>query len=273
MSNVAEVQAKYPGFGRCIYCAATGILKDEHIIPLSLGGNIIIEKASCADCEKITSYLDGYLARNVFNEYRSHVGVTSRRKKERPTTLSASFYKEDETVIVGNYPAKEQPYTLLMPIWHLPGIALGKEPSSVFENQQSHAYWFASEEVTHWVDTQNAKLGVWVDINYSTFGRALARIAFCHAVAFRGLDSFDPLDIPALILGKYPNVPHYVGVTCELPPPPDPPNVAHKIEMQDYFVGGKSYILASVRLFAHSGYKENGMPIYRIIVGQNSTVV
>jgi len=29
---------KFPGYGRCIYCGTTGTLKDEHIIPLSLGG-------------------------------------------------------------------------------------------------------------------------------------------------------------------------------------------------------------------------------------------
>lgn|ERR1700687_235409 len=57
---------KFPGFGRCIYCGATGLLKDEHIIPVSLGGQTIIERASCADCEKITSYLDAYLARDLF---------------------------------------------------------------------------------------------------------------------------------------------------------------------------------------------------------------
>ena len=45
------------------------------IVPLSLGGTAVIEKGSCARCEKITSYLDGYLARDIFNEYRSHVGT------------------------------------------------------------------------------------------------------------------------------------------------------------------------------------------------------
>jgi hypothetical protein len=46
---------RYPGFGRCIYCGAAGNLKDEHIVPLSLGGNTMILKASCGACEKITS--------------------------------------------------------------------------------------------------------------------------------------------------------------------------------------------------------------------------
>jgi len=50
---------KFPGYGRCIYCGSVGPLKDEHIIPFSLGGRAVIEAASCGDCEKVTSYLDG----------------------------------------------------------------------------------------------------------------------------------------------------------------------------------------------------------------------
>jgi hypothetical protein len=82
-----------------------------------------------------------------------------------------------------------------------------------------------------------------------------------------GLDGFNSLDLPALILGTYPNVPHYVGVMRDIPPPPDPRNMSHKIELKIFNAADRQYWLASVRLFAHSGYLETGMPIYRIIVG------
>lgn len=258
---------KFPGYGRCIYCGATSVLKDEHIIPHSLGGTAVILKASCADCEKITSYLDGYLARDIFNEYRSHVGIQSRRKRQRPTTLHASFLKPDGTEEVRSYPAKQQPYTLMMPIWHLPGIVLGKEPSSEFEITQSHVYNFINNETSEWMQAEGAKLGAWPYVNYPTFARAMARIAFCQAVSNRGLDGFNHLDLPALILGKYPHVPHYVGVAREDPPPPDPREMVHKVQIQDFTKDGSTYLMASVRLFAHSGYKDLGMPIYRVILG------
>jgi hypothetical protein len=138
---MSDVQGmKYDGFGRCIYCAATGILNDEHIVPLSLGGKAVIKDASCGDCEKITSYLDGYLARAIYNEYRSHVGLKSRRQKQRPTSLPATIVLPDGTNEIRQFAAKEQPYFLIMPIWHLPGIALGKPPSPNFEIMQAHAY-------------------------------------------------------------------------------------------------------------------------------------
>ena len=49
----------YPAVGRCIYCGATepplGARRftDEHIIPLALGGNLILQEASCTDCAAI----------------------------------------------------------------------------------------------------------------------------------------------------------------------------------------------------------------------------
>lgn len=257
----------FPGYGRCIYCGATRDLKDEHIVPLSLGGTAVIEKASCSNCEKITSYLDGYLARDLYNEYRSHVGIRSRRPKQRPKSLFASFRKPDGSEIVEEFSPKDQPYVLLMPIWSPPGITLGKPPTANFDVTQGHLYIFTSEAMQKRIASDNLKLGVWPYINYPTFARAIARISFCQAVAQLGLDGFNHLDLPALILGTYLNIPHYVGVTRDVPPPPDERRITHKVELQMYNAANRQYWLVSLRLFAHSGYKENGMPIYRTIVG------
>jgi HNH endonuclease len=171
---VPNVHGKvFPGYGRCIYCGAIRGLKDEHIVPLSLGGTAVIEKASCGDCEKITSYLDGYLARDIFNEYRSHIGIRSRRPKQRPKSLFASFLKPDGSEVVEEFSPKDQPYVLLMPIWNVPGIALGKPPTADFDVTQGHLYLFASEGVQKRIAAEGMKLGVWPYINYPTFARRL----------------------------------------------------------------------------------------------------
>jgi hypothetical protein len=136
---------RFPGYGRCIYCGSTGPLKDEHIVPFSLGGKAVIEAASCGKCEKVTSYLDGYLARQIFHEYRAHAGMKSRRPKERPTELEATIVKADGTREVRVFAPKEHPYFLVMPVWNLPGILLGEEPNHNFEIMQAHAYWWIPE--------------------------------------------------------------------------------------------------------------------------------
>jgi hypothetical protein len=180
----------------------------------------------------------------------------------------AEFRRPDGSEVVREFSPKEQPYGLVMPIWTVPGITLGKRATVEFETAQGHVYLFTSPEIQKWIDDEDLKLGVWPYVNYATFGRAIARISFCQAVAQFGLDGFNHLDLPALILGTYPNVSHYVGVTRDLPSPPDERNVAHKIELQGYTINEQPYWLASMRLFAHSGYKDVGMPIYRTIVGR-----
>jgi 5-methylcytosine-specific restriction endonuclease McrA len=50
----------------CIYCGATEPdtkLTDEHIVPLSLGGTLILPKASCLACARQTGKLEGYAGR------------------------------------------------------------------------------------------------------------------------------------------------------------------------------------------------------------------
>jgi hypothetical protein len=101
--ELEDIQGKkYPGYGRCIYCGCRGEkygLRGEHIIPFSLGGNAEIENASCKRCEGITSYLDGYLGRHIYNEYRSHAGVQSREPKKRPKSFPARIVVDENEEI------------------------------------------------------------------------------------------------------------------------------------------------------------------------------
>jgi hypothetical protein len=125
---------KYPGYGRCIYCGCRGEkcgLRSEHIIPFSLGGNAEIENASCKRCEGITSYLDGYLGRHIYNEYRSHAGVQSREPKKRPKSFPARLVV-DENEEIRHLPVVDHPYFLAMPIWGNPGIVTGALPLDIF---------------------------------------------------------------------------------------------------------------------------------------------
>jgi hypothetical protein len=67
--HINLVRNVFPPVGRCIYCGSDGGpdgLREEHIIPYSLGGNAVLEEASCSRCEAITSYLEGYAANVIF---------------------------------------------------------------------------------------------------------------------------------------------------------------------------------------------------------------
>jgi hypothetical protein len=72
--DVADKKEPVKRGGICIYCGWDGGadgLRNEHTVPYSMGGNTELLAASCADCEAITSYLDGYMANAIFFEFRS----------------------------------------------------------------------------------------------------------------------------------------------------------------------------------------------------------
>jgi HNH endonuclease len=79
----------YAPVGHCIYCGSDGGeqgLGDEHIVPFSLGGVLVLPKASCRACEAITSAFERRCAHIMYGSFRIRENQT-RRPKERPTKL------------------------------------------------------------------------------------------------------------------------------------------------------------------------------------------
>jgi hypothetical protein len=105
-------------------------------------------------------------------------------------------------------------------------------------------------------------------INNITFARAIAKIAYSHAVAKYGLNGFRHLALPDIILGKYSCVSYFVGSDPGPPPPRDPSERRHAVVFATASSpGGLRLVIAAVRLLAHSGTGEHGMPIYRVVMG------
>src|SRR5438128_2975295 len=72
--------------GACIYCGARDVaLTNEHVIPLSLGGQHILEGASCRSCADITSRFERDVARDMWGDARNSYNVQSRRRGQRKT--------------------------------------------------------------------------------------------------------------------------------------------------------------------------------------------
>jgi hypothetical protein len=104
-------------------------------------------------------------------------------------------------------------------------------------------------------------------INHEYFARAIAKIAYCEAVAQLGLHSFRRLVLPSLILGRYSCIPHFVGCSIEDPPPPSDRGALHVTQVGFQQIGRMRLVIATVRLFANSGIKDHGPPIYEVVVG------
>jgi hypothetical protein len=101
----------YPGFGRSMYCdAKDGRLSDEHIIPYSLAGVLIIKEASCSACAKITCKIEGAVAQSLFGTFRMRHKLPSRCPKERPMSIPLEIVGERKpntplNIPVGEFPA------------------------------------------------------------------------------------------------------------------------------------------------------------------------
>jgi hypothetical protein len=193
---VTDIQDKtYPGYGCCIYCGSDGGadgLSDEHIMPYALQGNTIIRRASCEVCKKKIDPIDRHLGRSVFGQYRVHAGIQTRNPKARPKTLATHIVVKSET-IVKDLPIADHPYSLAMPIWGDPGFFRGAAIDAPFPEPNFHIYHYAPDNLrdTLGVDEdEEFKILSQGGINVDLFARAIAKIAYCHAVINMGLDGF-----------------------------------------------------------------------------------
>jgi hypothetical protein len=158
-----------------------------------------------------------------------------------------------------------------MPVWASPVILRGGQPFVEPEGAWCHAYWSIPRSMRALLDLREGELArIENDAprpNVATFGRAIAKIGYCHAVMQYGLDGFRSLAVPGLILGKYPCVPYYVGSDLRLPPRPHPRGVMHLVHHGTAILGSIRLITVTIRLFAHAGTATNGMPYYQVVVG------
>jgi hypothetical protein len=147
-------------------------------------------------------------------------------KRPSPSTLSANVSVGDQE-LTHEFLAVDQPFSLKLPIWDLPGIMRRAQPSPDFPVCNVRAYNFmlpALKEILGLPDDAPNPL-VHIasgEMNNITFARAIAKIAYCYAVARYGLNGFRHLALPDIILGKYSCVPYFVGSDPGTPPAPDP---------------------------------------------------
>ncbi len=198
-----------PSFGECIYCGARADdveLTDEHIIPLSLGGNAVILDGSCEACARETSKLENEIAHKVLWEFRAHVKAPTRRKKKRPTELPFTYSVAGGEKQTKTVPIEDHPFFVPMPIWGRPGLLVDKQPATEFEHYKAHVFYSVPPNIKQTLALEDGVLAEIpfpeFRIDHELYARGLAKIAYCDAVGRFGLHKFRRLRIADLILGK-----------------------------------------------------------------------
>lgn len=260
------LRRKYIGI--CIYCRATENLTDEHAVPESLNGDLILEKASCQACAKITGKFEGRYTGETLRPARAILGIRTKRKKQRPTEFPVEVTREAMTENM-NVPVAD--YIGVVPLLQLglPGVFPFPHPYYAIDLKPGEVeivpYLTRSdEEINAFFKKYNTKsVESSFRIHPYQFGQMIAKIAYCITVEVYGLRAIEEAFVLPAILGKAQDIWHWVG--CDSDPARNVGTVRsysqHLIEIGIV----KGTIFARVRLF-----KDSSTPTYLIVVGRIS---
>src|SRR6185503_11800414 len=174
--------------GRCIYCPSTSSLSDEHIIPFGLDGEWVLPEASCGACRDITSTLEQHVLRDMLGVPRIALGLPSRRKERRPTTLPLTIVDAGgERTIDLSF--ADHPTIALFPIFGPPSELTGEHLPRGIGVRGGMAAQVGGPPAEEWAE-RFKRLRVRTSSVYQpvSFARLLAKIAYGVAVATLGLD-------------------------------------------------------------------------------------
>lgn len=214
---------KYVGF--CIYCGKSSDeakLKKEHVYPLALNGDEILEAASCETCERVTGPIENYVCREMLWEFRTVAEMKTRRPKERPKSFPMYLKTDIESSI--DIPVEDSPIFVKLPVLLEAPILSGqprKDKDRFAHKKHSWEYWAVSEaQETLFKDY--VKTWKYSPLLFHLF---LAKVAHCATFWINGFSGITPL-LNEIIVSKSTDVGDYVGCSEPYVPLPDI-NAAH----------------------------------------------
>ena len=256
---------------KCIYCGATELrrgsglpLSEEHIIAEGLGGNLILPEASCEDCAKRTSAIEGAILRTSLFATRARLQIRGKKRKRQhrdsyPVTTVVGG-KDVEIMI----PLAEHPTTLFM-VGFQPPRFLTRSP----RRSDLACFWihhFGPFDEAYKSGADSIATPSFDTVRFCQF---IAKIAHGYAVATLGLDGFKPL-LREFILRRFVRAEqcsecfHYVGGAVGFfAPSADLHTISHVVGKIPGSPTGRGYVVVAVRLFANLG-----APVYTAVVGE-----
>ena len=252
---------RYPPVGECIYCGATECkLRDEHIIPKSLGGSLILPNASCKSCEKITCRFEGTVARSLFGNFRMRHNLPTRRPKERPSHIEVSRLDDNSADGRFSVPTNEFPAPAFMYKCTKAGILEGFMPDVDLSSSWKIVGIVSDDDLKSFAKKHGENTIYSFRYVPQQFAQTIAKIGHAYAISHFGVGTFRPLAVD-LILGKSKNLSYVVGGSFEIMPAV--PDAGHLLELEVRTNFRKALVVAGVRLFASAS-----TPHYHVVVGQ-----
>jgi HNH endonuclease len=250
----------YQPAGRCIYCGATQPpLSKEHIIPLSLGGNLIIPKASCKVCAKIiNSEIETPIAHHEWGPFRTKRTFPTRRKKKRKTHI-----------MIQGLDGVQRPIPIRHHSTPVPMYKFGKArileglPPGLGDDQRWTIVMLSSKEEEI---AMQERFPEWNRVHTframpHRFARLIAKIGHGYATAEVGIGSFKALTTD-VILGHSDDFYYYVGGNWNIDPAISSGNHITDICFQ-FTSSHTAWVVVHIRLFSAAE-----TPNYHVVVGE-----
>jgi hypothetical protein len=219
--SIEMTPLKVQSFGKCIFCGSTENLTDEHIVPEALTGigEMIIAYGSCVRCNNYAN--ETYEQPALMNDFlpvRSLLQLKRKRrgKKGRPRQFPKTSFTatpdNSHNEFTEDLPLHAHPKVWTFAVPPVAGLLAGVDRSAGSEIKfRSGILYFGFRS------GNPEKLSIVHNHIVGMPERVTAKMAYCWAVAMRGLDAFDTSDLLDLLLGRREDVFNFVGwpVTAE----------------------------------------------------------
>ncbi|WP_298258762.1 hypothetical protein [Bradyrhizobium sp.] len=255
----------YPSLGKCIYCLKKFQpieLKKEHIVPLGLNGIWVIKEATCEPCRRLTS--EGYendAMQTSFLLPRLMLELKRRKKTAKKLPIAYSEYTA-HLASVGHLDPLELELSQYPPIVQFPdfknaaGKLIGIDHTNMFNGEIR--FWFrnVSDLINYRSNPPPGKTSIREVTKPGAMATTVAKIAYCFAVAERGLEAFHGDEIRQLLRCERDDVFNFFGAT--LTGESLPSGRLHWIATRER----GSFMTVIVHLFSSLG-----APTYEVVVG------
>jgi 5-methylcytosine-specific restriction endonuclease McrA len=256
-SSMSHGPIRIPSKGRCIYCGKDDVkLTDEHFLPLALGGQHIIEKASCHVCAAITSKFEQHVARDMWGDARNSYNATSRRRNRRPTHIT--LHDPDHPSRTVRIPYSEYPAPMIFYKMNRAGLLMGFPDYADLSNAWQLVAVMDDIKAKGFEEKFGIKLTAQFRNMPESFGRLLAKIGYGQILCNFDPGDFRPLCLP-YILGQKTNVSYIVGGTHGIP---EPMPVGYNLSTVAFGDQSRIFLVAEIRLYANAY-----TPVYHVVVG------
>jgi len=238
----------------CIYCESTDQLSKEHVIPLALGGMVLIWDGSCEECRNETQRFEGEVLQGEMRKVRLTQGLPSRSGYKNSHRNGTKVLRGGDQVDID---PEEVPTLFTYPIFGLPKHGRSGDPSIKMQGTATYSYGIDPEEFLKKMGASEITLEP-PKAEPVAFARLVAKVAFGFAWLQDYLSHLE--DSKALVNAFMRNTRQlglYVGTK------PDPyikyEGVSHRVEFK---VSVQGVLYAEIQLFA-----ESGSPTYLVAFG------